>query len=40
MAAGNDTKAAEQTYGGFLVMLKWGTIISVIVAAIVIMLVA
>ena len=25
MASGNDMKAAEATYGGFLNMLKWGT---------------
>jgi hypothetical protein len=40
MAEGQDMKAATSTYGGFLVMLKWGTIFSVIVAAIVVLLIA
>jgi Bacterial aa3 type cytochrome c oxidase subunit IV len=40
MASGNDIKAASATYGGFLVMLKWGTIISAILAAIVVILIA
>lgn len=40
MASGNDIKAAGDTYGGFLVMLKWGTIISAILAAIVVFLIA
>lgn len=40
MASGNDMKAANATYGGFLVLLKWGTIISVFLAAVVILLVA
>jgi Bacterial aa3 type cytochrome c oxidase subunit IV len=26
MASGNDMKAHEQTYGGVMSMLKWGTI--------------
>ncbi len=40
MASGNDMKSAESTYSGFLVMLKWGTIVSVLVAALVIILIA
>ncbi|MCZ8321526.1 MAG: aa3-type cytochrome c oxidase subunit IV [Novosphingobium sp.] len=40
MASGNDMKAANETYGGFTVLVKWGTIISAIAAAIVIWLVA
>ncbi len=40
MASGNDMKSAERTYGGFLVLLKWGTILSAIATAIVIVLVA
>lgn len=40
MASGNDMKSAESTYSGFLTMLKWGTIVSVLVAALVIVLIA
>ena len=40
MESGNDMKAANETYGGFTVLLKWGTIISAIVAAIVVVLIA
>lgn len=40
MASGNDMKAANATYGGFTVLVKWGTIISAIAAGIVIWLVA
>ncbi|NYH94400.1 aa3-type cytochrome c oxidase subunit IV [Novosphingobium marinum] len=40
MASGNDMKAAEKTYGGFTVMVKWGTIISAIVVVIVVALIA
>jgi hypothetical protein len=35
-----DTKAHVQTYGGFLTMLKIGTAISIVTAAIVIILIA
>nr|WP_089220230.1 aa3-type cytochrome c oxidase subunit IV [Sphingomonas laterariae] len=38
--AKNDMKAHEGTYGGFLSLLKIGTIISVIAAAVVIYLIA
>lgn len=42
MAEGSDMhmKAHEQTYGAFLVLLKWGTIVAFIVAAIVIAIIA
>jgi len=40
MASGNDMKAANSTYGGFLVLFKWGAIISAILTAIVILLIA
>lgn len=40
MANSADMKAHDQTYGGFLRMLKVGTVITVILAAIVIWLIA
>ncbi|MBB4859851.1 hypothetical protein HNO88_003183 [Novosphingobium chloroacetimidivorans] len=40
MASGNDMKAATQTYGGFLTLVKIGTVASVIVAAFVVLLIA
>ena len=40
MASGNDMKAANSTYGGFVGLVKWGTIFSAIAAAVVIWLVA
>lgn len=40
MASGDNIKSATATYGGFLVLLKWGTIISAILAAIVVILIA
>ncbi len=40
MKTGNNYKAAEKTYSSFLGLLKWGTIGSVIVAAIVVLLIA
>ena len=40
MASDNNMKAHAQTYDGFLGMLKWGTIITVIVTAFVIGLIA
>lgn len=38
--ADNDIKAAEQTYTGFLTMTKWGTIATVLVAGLVILLIS
>ncbi len=40
MASGNDIRAAQETYGGFLVFLKWGTAIAVAAAALVVALIA
>ena len=40
MASGNDMKAAEATYGGFLTLLKWGIGVVVVVAVIVITLIS
>jgi hypothetical protein len=40
MASGNDIKAAEATYGGFLTFLKIGIGVVVVVAALVISLIA
>lgn len=40
MASGNDMKAAESTYAGFLTLLKWGTVASALVTALVIFLIA
>jgi hypothetical protein len=40
MATGNDMKAATSTYGGFITMVKMGTIATVIIAAIVVLLIA
>lgn len=40
MASNNDMKQATETYGGFTGLVKWGTIVSAIAAAVVIWLVA
>ncbi len=40
LAGNNDMKAAEGTYSSFLVFLKWGTIVTVITAAIVVLIIA
>lgn len=40
MASGNDIKAAEETYAGFVGMVKWGTIVTFIATAIVVVLIA
>ncbi|MBB6124709.1 aa3-type cytochrome c oxidase subunit IV [Sphingobium subterraneum] len=40
MAGQNDIKAAEQTYNGFIGMMKWGTIASLLVGALVVILIA
>jgi hypothetical protein len=40
MASGNDMKAANQSYSGFISLVKIGTIASVIVAAFVVFLIA
>lgn len=40
MAQSGDMKAHENTYGGFMRMMKIGTLITVIIAGIVIFLIA
>lgn len=40
MASGNDMKAHNSTYTGFLGMLKWGTIITIAITALVVLLIA
>lgn len=40
MASNNDMKAHKQTYEGVMVMLKWGTIASALLAIFVIILIA
>lgn len=40
MASGNDIKAAEETYTGFISMVKWGSIVTAICVAIVVVLIA
>jgi hypothetical protein len=40
MAQSGDIKAHENTYGGFMRMMKIGTLVTVIIAAIVIFLIA
>ncbi|MBS0482196.1 MAG: aa3-type cytochrome c oxidase subunit IV [Proteobacteria bacterium] len=40
MATGNDMKAHNSTYTGFLGMMKWGVLATVLVTALVIFLIA
>ncbi len=40
MASGNDMKAAEQTYGSFITLIKVSTPILIIITAVVIVLIA
>tara|TARA_B110001454_G_scaffold216460_1_gene239766 strand:- start:311 stop:433 length:123 start_codon:yes stop_codon:yes gene_type:complete len=40
MASGNDMKMAEETYSGFIGLVKWGSVITAIVAIIVVLLIA
>lgn len=40
MASGNDMKAANETYNGFLVGAKWGTIATALVTALVVFLIS
>ena len=40
MASGNDMKTANAAYGGFLNLLKWGTILTAITTVVVIALIA
>lgn len=40
MASGNDMKAAEATYGGFTSLVKYGSVVVILIAALVVMLIA
>lgn len=40
MASGNDIKAATETYGGFIGLFKWGSVVAAVVTAGVIALIA
>lgn len=40
MAANGNMKQAEGTYSGFTALMKWGTIVSFLVAAFVVWLIA
>lgn len=40
MASGNNMKAAEETYSGFVNMVKWGSVVTAVVVAIVVVLIA
>ncbi|MCX7863448.1 MAG: aa3-type cytochrome c oxidase subunit IV [Novosphingobium sp.] len=40
MASGHDMKSAEEAYNGFVALVKWGTITTAIVVAIVIAIIA
>jgi hypothetical protein len=38
--AGNDNKSAAQTYSGFVSMMKWGTVASLALGALVVLIIA
>lgn len=40
MASGNDMKAAEKTYGGFINLLKWSVPLIAVIALVVVVLIA
>ncbi|MGD9809835.1 MAG: aa3-type cytochrome c oxidase subunit IV [Sphingobium sp.] len=40
MTSHNDMKMAENTYSGFISLIKWGTILSAAVAVLVILIIA
>ncbi len=40
MASANDMKAAEQTYNGFIALLKWSTPAIIAIVALVIILIS
>jgi Bacterial aa3 type cytochrome c oxidase subunit IV len=40
MTGQNDFNAAQQTYSGFLSFMKWGTVASLAVSALVVLLIA
>lgn len=40
VAAQNNFDDAKQTYGGFVGLMKWGTILSFVIAAIVVLIIS
>ena len=40
MASGNDMKAAEQTYGSFITLFKWGSVLVALVTLVVVVLIS
>jgi hypothetical protein len=40
MASGNDMKMANETYSGFIQLVKWGSILSAVAAVFVVGLIA
>lgn len=40
MASNSDYKAHQATYGGFLNLLKWGTVVVVLLTTLVVILIA
>ena len=40
MASGNDMESAKETYSGFTVLMKWGTISAFLAAAVVVVIIA
>lgn len=40
MASGNDIRAAQESYNGFVGIVKWGTILSIIAVTFVVGLIA
>jgi hypothetical protein len=40
MSSGNDMKSANETYDGFIGLVKWGTILCAMIAAIVVYIIA
>lgn len=40
MATGNDMKAHNSTYSGFIGLVKWGTLATVLITALVILLIS
>jgi len=40
MASGQDITSAKGTYGGFVTLIKWGTIVSAFFVALVVLIIA
>lgn len=40
MTSGNDMNKATETYSGFTTMVKWGAIVSILAAAVVVVLIS